>query len=244
MSGSTQSRLNCEAARVELPALLYEELTGDVKARIEDHLEACHACRAELETHRQTMRKLDEWALAHSPSRSSTPWPVPSRRRRQGWLRPVLVGAAAAVIAFAALSVLGVSVTYTDGRLVVSLGRGVDASFGESGHGRGKHLPALQEVARDVVNSRIEELLTGLETDLLEMERSGERRRRLLVQAVDQSRDADLHRFATIMEALVTGQEQETQRVRRFQDDMMVWRNAVEEKLGGTPDEQETKEDS
>ena len=99
MTGSSESQLDCEAVRAELAALLYDELSDDLKRSLEHHLDVCAACRAELEGHRRTMRMLDQWSLAPCASRSSIPWVAVPRRPLQGWLRPVLVGTAAALIA-------------------------------------------------------------------------------------------------------------------------------------------------
>jgi len=236
MSGSSKPQLDCEAVRAELPALLYDEVTEDVRAAIDDHIRACATCCAELDAHRETMRLLDQWSYPAHEFHASVPWMVTSHRSRRVWWRPVLVGAAAALIAFTMLNVVGASARYSDGQLTVTLGRGGPYSPPEATELRlAEHLPAFQTVAQRTVDARMGALLEALEADLVEMGLNEDRLWRLAVQAADQRRDEDLRRFAVVIDALSRQQEGTVQRVRSFHDDMMAWRASVDAQLAETP---------
>jgi len=64
MTNKTPSEpLDCESTRVELPALLSDELDRPMKHQVEAHVSACSACRDELEGHRRTLRHLNAWTV-------------------------------------------------------------------------------------------------------------------------------------------------------------------------------------
>ncbi len=236
MSGSSKPKPDCEAVRAELPALLYDEVTEDARVSVEDHLRSCETCRAELTAHRETMRLLDRWSYPAHEFHPPVPWAAASHRSRRDWWRPMLVGAAAALIAFTTLGVVGVSARYADGQLTVTLGRGGQYTPPAVTELRlAEHIPAFQTVARRTVDARMGVLLDALEADLVEMGRNEDRLWSLALQAADERRNADLRRFAVVVEALSRQQEGAGQRVRHFQDDMMAWRVSVDAQLAETP---------
>ena len=106
------------------------------------------------------------------------------------------------------------------------------------------HLPTFHAVAQQTVDARIGVLLDALEADLAGMGRDEEHLRRLMVQAVDERRDADLRRFAVVVDTLARLQERETRRAMRFQDEIMTWRSSVDAQLAKTGGDQQTKEES
>jgi hypothetical protein len=244
MSGSSETQMNCETVREELPALLYDELEDIARHRVEEHLRECEPCRAELTGYRRAMRMLDEWSEVERPSRSRREWAVRAGRRGWRWVRPAVMGAAAAVIAFAVLSLLGLSVSYNEGRLLLTFGSSPDIRPGAPDEAFTKHLPVLQTAVQETMDTRIATLLEGLEADLVEIVNAEGQRQLLLVHALDQRRETDLRQFAAAVDVLVQRQEEETQRAQRFQADMMAWRTSMEDRFSQTTDKQEPKEKS
>ncbi|UCF34101.1 MAG: zf-HC2 domain-containing protein [Phycisphaerales bacterium] len=236
--------MNCETVREELPALLYDELEDTVRQRVEEHLRQCEACRAELTGYRRAMHMLDEWSEVERPSQPRRERAI--RPGRRGWRRvgPAVVGAAAAAIAFAVLSLLGLSVSYNEGRLLLTFGSSPDVRPGAPDEAFAEHLPALRTAVQEAMDTRIATLLEGLETDLVEIVNAEGQRQLLLVHALDQRRETDLRQFAAAVDVLVQRQEEETQRAQRFQADMMAWRTSMENRLPQTTDKQEPKEKS
>ena len=55
--------MNCDAVTKALPLYYYGELTGEVEEGVEDHLQSCAACQAELERQRALAAALDSHAL-------------------------------------------------------------------------------------------------------------------------------------------------------------------------------------
>jgi hypothetical protein len=236
--------MNCETVREELAALLYDELEDTVRRRVEEHLHECEACRAELTGYRSAMHMLDEWSEVERPSKSRHERVIRAGRRGWRWVRPAVVGAAAAAIAFAVLSLLGLSVSYNEGRLLLTFGSGPDVRTGTADEAFAEHLPALQAAVQEAMDTRIATLLEGLEADLVEIVNAEGQRQLLLVHALDQRRETDLRQFAAAVDVLVQRQEEETQRAQRFQADMMAWRTSMEDRLPQTTDKQEPKEKS
>lgn len=56
--------MNCDAVLKALPLYYYGELTGEVEEGVEDHLQSCASCQAELERQRALAAALDSQALA------------------------------------------------------------------------------------------------------------------------------------------------------------------------------------
>jgi len=56
--------MNCDAVTKALPLYYYGELAGEVEEGIEDHLQSCASCQAELERQRALAAALDSHALA------------------------------------------------------------------------------------------------------------------------------------------------------------------------------------
>lgn len=215
-SDSSTTRIDCEKTRLELPAMLYNELEADLKTRVEQHLESCAACRAELDGHRRTMRALDEWAAPTIPGASGGP----RRRRILGRIRPVLIGTAAALIVFALGALVGTNARYENGRLTVSLGRDAATDLAAM-------TSNLRAVVGQELDTRIDALLEALETDLDGLRHDEQQRRILLAQTVDLRRDDDWRRLALIVDALVERQDAEALRVSRFENELAAHRNAA-----------------
>ncbi len=55
--------MNCEMVSRSIPLYFYGELSLEDEGRIEDHLEACAACRQELDRHKRLLQALDRRAL-------------------------------------------------------------------------------------------------------------------------------------------------------------------------------------
>jgi len=55
--------MNCDAVTKALPLYYYGELTGEVEEGVEDHLQSCASCHAELERQRALAAVLDSQAL-------------------------------------------------------------------------------------------------------------------------------------------------------------------------------------
>lgn len=208
MSQPSKAPMDCESVRIELPALLYGELDGETRVRVERHVASCRSCRTELDGHRQTLAKLDEWTVERAPIPSNIRTPEAAAPNRFRWTRPVAVGVAAASLAFAALSLIGAGVQYTDGQLVLTLGSPTAIVTPEPNSFDGARLiPAMQTVARNEVDVRIDTLLRLLDQELSDLTAREEARRLLLVRAMDARRDSDLLRLTSIVETLAVRQD-------------------------------------
>jgi hypothetical protein len=244
MSGPREEYITCEAVREELPALLYDEAPNDRKRCLQAHLRACEPCRAELKAHRRTMNLLDQWTLEPGKGRATFPWTPRPRGKRFDGLRPVLIGTAAALIAFAALSMWGVSVSRLNGQWIVSLGhqqqdqmRAVDTLP----HGQRR---AVRSIVDDALDYRLQELLVALEADLAGVVHGEQRQRLLLASAVEEVRDADAQRFGAVIDALLRRQVEAERDVERFQAEMIAWKETLGQSLAPSTDEEHVKENS
>lgn len=217
---STNPPMDCRTARDELPALIYDDLDGGLRERVERHLGTCKACRTELEAHRKTLRLLDTWSIDEGP-------PVSvgrqrGRRRMLAWLRPVLVGSAAAAVMFLALGALGGEVQYDRGRLMLSIGRTGD-SRPAAVQDLSRFAERFSADVRGEVDGRFAALVNALDTDLAEMTRQQESRRVSLLRALDQQYFDDLQLQNQVLASLVRRFEMESMtNDRRFADISMV----------------------
>ncbi|UCE59959.1 MAG: zf-HC2 domain-containing protein [Phycisphaerales bacterium] len=219
MKNDNTKQVDCQTVREELPTLLYDELDGESRQLIEQHVEACQQCRDELEGFRRTLRLLDSWSV-EAPE-TAEPFKTHSsvESRLPIRLRPVLVGAAAAVIVFAILGWVGTDWQYADGQLVVTLGRGsMSASY--LGQDLNTAVPMLRAVAREEADIRCNSLLTVIQENLVEFERQQEERRLALVGAVDVRRDEDWRHQMVMFQALAGGLEREVRYTNRALDDL------------------------
>jgi hypothetical protein len=100
--------MNCDSVRARLPELLYGDLEPEVAATLRQHLEACVTCRGEEATLRQVRRLLDGAPIPEVSVNLAEVYRKASERNDRHfrrWRRAavLLVGAAAAVVAFAVL---------------------------------------------------------------------------------------------------------------------------------------------
>jgi hypothetical protein len=218
----TDRPLDCQAARDELPALLYDDLDETLRRRVEEHLDACDECRAELDGHRRTMRLLDAWSVDTAPPKDAGPPAQSHRWRVYGWLRPVLTGAAAAVVAFAVLGVLGADLQYEDSRLTVTIGARLSPAINDLQRTEAI-APVVRAVAGDELDARCEALLRILDAKLVEFGRREEQRRVLFANAVDLRRDEDLRQQEALLQTLAEHVGAEALRTRHALDDIRTW---------------------
>ncbi|MBN2163735.1 MAG: von Willebrand factor type A domain-containing protein [Pontiellaceae bacterium] len=107
----------CRQFEKQLVAYLHGELPEEQGRILQEHLNGCAACAAELEAHRQTVELLDA-ALVDAPAPATlSPWYAVQRRSRayengtgNFWFSPQLKGALAAGAIFALFIVLSGSV--------------------------------------------------------------------------------------------------------------------------------------
>ncbi|MHC4089143.1 MAG: anti-sigma factor family protein [Planctomycetota bacterium] len=215
MKDQDQRPMNCDRVRQEIPALLYGELEPEVKEAVEQHLDSCTACSAERDKHRQTMLLLDRWPVAEPPAMPEFPLPraasqQPVRAGVLRLLRPVIFGAAAAVLMFGALMLVVADARYADGRLVVTLGQG-SVPTDHTSKVAPSHTASAQmrEIAQFECDRRIEGMLELLGGRLDELDRRHERNRQLLARAVDVQRERDRLQQQSAMEGLARGFGQE-----------------------------------
>ena len=213
---------DCPAVRDELPALLYDDLDTDSKRRVERHLESCSECRAELESHRRTMQLLDSWSV--DTDRVAT-WADRERSRRGvmlAWLRPMSIGAAAALIVFAALGFVGTDVHYAQGQLAITFGRG-SAPTSNRIVDPESITPMLRAVAREEMDGRYDAYLETLEAGLAEFAQDQEQRRLWLVSAIDLRRHQDQRQQAAVLQALADHLQNEAVQTHQAIDDLRSW---------------------
>jgi anti-sigma factor RsiW len=96
-----------------LAAYAAGDVSADERARVDDHLAACPACRADLADYHAVLERL----AATTPDTPQVAWPryraeLRARLARRGswrarWLRPVPIAVSAAVAAAAAFVVIG-----------------------------------------------------------------------------------------------------------------------------------------
>lgn len=217
MTNDLNAPIDCEAVRDEMPGLLYDDIDPGARSVVEEHLAQCAACRAELEADRATLRCLDEWSVESPPAAGISSFSIQTSRRL-GWLRPVLVGAVAAAVAFAALGAIGADARYGDGALILTIGR----AMAESDDGRpfSNGLNAARAVTREELDERLSRIAEALAIDLEDLGRRQERRRVVLAQVVDVELDRDWRRQARLVEILVARYESESQWTRDAFDEM------------------------
>jgi hypothetical protein len=244
MSDLSAHPLDCDAVRGELAALLYEELNAEARRRVEAHLETCPACRTELEAHRRTLRLLDQWPVPPTAPANVIPLASAARARRPRWWRPVVIGAAAAAVVFAALGLLGTSVTFSDGRLVVSVGRGTPAAQPGPDDAFEQYLPAVEAALREAIDTRLDSLLRSLDADLARLVSNEHRHRVALVQAVDEHSKQILDDLSTVVSILAKRQDEELSRAREFRAEMLAWRERVDARHTVNPEIADNEEDS
>src|SRR5919106_2897434 len=59
--------MHCEDLRVEFPSYLSGELSAELRARVEGHLESCDECRRDLAALRETVARIEGAPLEHRP---------------------------------------------------------------------------------------------------------------------------------------------------------------------------------
>ncbi|MHC4695187.1 MAG: anti-sigma factor family protein [Planctomycetota bacterium] len=222
MTDASDKPLDCRVVRDELPALLYDDLDAELERRVEQHLQSCEACRAELEGHRRTIQLLDTWSVDSARLPELTALPGWRRRRVLGWLRPVLTGAAAALVVFAVLGLLRSDVQYADGRLTVTIG-GRSSPTPSRVDDPGSIVPAVRAVARDEVDARFAALLEALEVGFVKFGELEEQRRMLLARAVDLRRDEDRRQQTAVLQALTDRLEAEAIWTHQALGDIRTW---------------------
>ncbi len=216
---STKPPMDCQEARDDLPALLYQDLEEDRKQQVERHLADCSACREQLEGHRKTMRLLDTWSIDAEAPTSAERQPRP--RRKLAWLRPTLVGSAAALLMFASISALGGELQYENGRLTVSIG-GSEDSYSADSPDLSRFAERLTTEVQGEVDVQIEALVTLLDASFTELTRREEQRRVMLVRALDQQRYEDLRRQNEVLEVLLRRQEVDALTTRQGFDEIAM----------------------
>jgi hypothetical protein len=147
---------DCGRVRAELVGFVYAELAPDPRAALQRHLEACPACREELEVVRDTQRALSRWetpsaeedprALARAiAARSRPPAAQGARRGRLVRWSARLAGAAAA--ALFVFGLLNTRASYEGGRFELSFGRSAPTPVRDGGWHDEMRAIAAQEVA-------------------------------------------------------------------------------------------------
>ncbi len=130
--------MNCSDIRDRLALLLYGELAPALEREARAHLEGCDECQTEFARIERAKAALGAWAPIEAPadlaptllepvSPPVSVAPVASGARRAA-LRPILLGAAAGVVAFALASVVGATVDRTEGSLRIQFGRAEPSS--------------------------------------------------------------------------------------------------------------------
>ena len=195
---------SCAAIRSELAALLYDELDSAGQRAVEQHLEACPACRAELQELRAAGRLLSRWR-APEPADDARLLALELARRaertRPAW-RPLVrrLAAAAAGLLVVLLFAAGTRVRIGGGELVVSL-RLPWVQAGAS--------PAWEQHVRTIAADEVSQLSATLSEDqavrLLDWSALQEAERARLVHAIDRARVEDQRFFTTLLGAV--GQE-------------------------------------
>jgi hypothetical protein len=211
MNDQNDRTTDCDRAREELPALLYGELDAESAAELEKHLASCPDCRAELQAHEQTKALLNRWPEPMPPTAPVVPTPLTAtdksgRGRIIRLLRPVMYGAAAAVVVFGLLVLFGAEARYDDGQLTVTLGQSLATDVGPSGlTDPGANAVLVRRVAGEEYDQRIEGLLELIGEELYELNRRHERDQLLLAQAFELRREQDRAANMAALEALARG---------------------------------------
>lgn len=118
--------MNCNDVREHLASYLYDELPHETRVRVDRHLESCAACAHEVKALRGTVRALDAWNVTGlGPAEEDASWRVtadsPVRHGRWFHLfRASAVGAAAAIVMFAALVYTQARIERRDGSLRIA----------------------------------------------------------------------------------------------------------------------------
>lgn len=118
--------MNCNDVREHLASYLYDELPDETRVRVDQHLESCAACAQEVASLRGTVRALDAWkvpGVGRSEEDASRRVRADSPARHGTWfcsLRAAAVGAAAAIVMFAALVYTQARIERRNGNLMIA----------------------------------------------------------------------------------------------------------------------------
>jgi anti-sigma factor RsiW len=140
--------MTCDFLRDEMLDHLYGDAAAEPSARVRAHLEACDACREEVEAFRRVQRDLKAWTLPKSTHQ--TAW-SPS------FSRPVLALAAAAALVVGlgvGLGLAGAGVRYEQGQWAFRLGRSDAELKAEIARQEQRHREAIDALAASLARSR------------------------------------------------------------------------------------------
>jgi hypothetical protein len=182
--------MTCEFLRDEMLDVLYGDAGAEASARARVHLEACGACREEMEAFRRVRRDLKAWALPKAAPRGS--WPLPFSRPLLG-----LAAAAALVIGLGVgLGLAGVEVQYEQGQWAFRLGRPDAGLKAEIARQEQRHREAIDALAAGLARSSQEPAEERVFARVRQMIHESETRQVVLMNAAvaEQGARADLRR--------------------------------------------------
>jgi Putative zinc-finger len=106
--------MDCRTVRERIALYVYDDLGADEGEALREHLAQCGECAAEVERVAEARRGLNAFTPIESPAdvAAIAAWATAKRAPRVATLRSALVGVAAGVLAFAALSAAGVQVRF------------------------------------------------------------------------------------------------------------------------------------
>lgn len=193
----------CRAIGAELVELAYEELAPARRAAVRRHVASCASCADALRELQEARALLSDWSLPDSDDDPRTlAAEIAARARRARPRRPwraLRVASMAAAVLLAFLAVLGSSLRYADGELVLSVRLpGVGTPAGAAA--RAIPEAELRRVAADEVAAHD----TVRDAWLHDWTRRQEEEREKLVQAIDRLRAEDQRAIATMLEAVAS----------------------------------------
>jgi anti-sigma factor RsiW len=210
-------RTPCSGFRAQFPELVYGEIGPEPRGELERHVEACLACREELDELRATVAELDLWKLepaagdARAIAAAARAGATLGRCRRRVPARALWIAAAAGLVFLCAL---GSDVRIGNGELVLRLGlpgappRAVGEPIAA--------VPAAFDEARVVAIAREEVARHSAEEALVldDLSAAQVRERARLIEALDRARASDRRLLVELVDSLASRNVQENARTR------------------------------
>ena len=199
--------MNCSDARGEFVSLLYGELDEASRASLERHLDSCSSCRDECDANRRTLKLLDRWDAPTTLSSGARREPPIARRRR--FVTPVLVGVAAAILAFVGLTVFAADARIERGRVTLSW-----------------RMPgaATPDDDRELVDrDQLERTLIPIVSAIVDVDRRSTEGSMAVMRELEKRRRDDLERCESALRAVLRESAVNATATRRALDDVVLW---------------------
>ncbi len=219
--------MNCDEAREEIVSLLYGELAKDRAEAVDRHVQSCAGCREEWAAHLRTVRLLDRWTepkVSVPTSRiAGTSGAIGRRASVRSSPRPILIGAAAGLLLFAALALLGASAEFEGGRLTLSLSLPGSSLSPRTAPVGAELAPLVRGIAREEIEWQLGTILAALGSEFQDFGRTMERRHLDLARTLETRREAEARLFDAALRGIAESVVEDRHRTREALGSVLRW---------------------